>query len=407
MSPLGYGQAVPGTASGWNLAVLFAGKGEKMWIINKLEINTGGNSMKRLAMMFVVVIAVGLAGCGNDRVGGETRANAGEVPTSGSEVVEVAQTEAKSSVPAKSAETFVARSAARRSSLTGFTRARNSMTLVTEESGRVHKVVADVGDTLGKHGLFAELDTTFIELDLAGNRADQQRLKSDLTYNKKEMERYRVLVKNQNAAQSTLDNNIRAHQAALQQLRGKQIKERVLMERMKRFSLLGPVGWKVVTRYIEPGEWVTKGERVAELGRYDVLLVPYALTSAEYRALKDQGETVDLKLTDLNKTIKARIIHVSPGFDPQTRKINVDLEIVEGDFEFRGGIRTELTLGLPDPGGAVIVPRSALVKAYEEYFLMTRDGNRVRVVLMGGADGDMRRVSSPDVRPGDSFLLHP
>jgi len=179
------------------------------------------------------------------------------------------------------------------------------------------------------------------------------------------------------------------------------------MERMKRFSLLGPAGWKVVTRYIEPGEWITMGEKVAELGRYDVLLVPFALTSAEYRALKDLGDTVDLKLTDLNKIIKAKVVRVSPGFDPQTRKINVDLEIAEGDFEFRGGIRTELIIGLPDPGGAVIVPKSALVKAYEEYFLMSKDGKRVRVVLLGSADDGMRRVTSPDVRPGDSFLLNP
>jgi RND family efflux transporter MFP subunit len=357
--------------------------------------------------MFVVVLVVGLTGCGNDRLGGETQADSGDDPVSESSSAEGVQPEASPVLPAKSSETFVVQSADRWSTLTGFTRARSAMTLVTEESGRVHKVVADVGDTLGEHGLFAELDTTFIELDLAGNRADQQRLKSDLTYNKKEMERYEALVRDQNAAQSTLDNNIRAHQAALQQLRAKQIEERVLMERMKRFSLLGPVGWKVVTRYIEPGEWVTKGEKVAELGRYDVLLVPYALTSAEYRALKDQGETVDLKLTDLNRIIKARIIHVSPGFDSQTRKINVDLEIAEGDFEFRGGIRTELKLGLPDPGGAVIVPGSALVKAYEEYFLMTPDDNRVRVVLMGGADGNMRRVSSSNVRPGDRFLLYP
>lgn len=363
--------------------------------------------IKRLALLFLVVLAVALSGCGNDRLGGDAQANAEESPVPGSELVEKAEANTNPMPPVKSTETFVAQSAARRSSLTGFTRARSSMTLVSEESGRVHKVKVDVGDTLGKHGLFAELDTTFIELDLAGNRADQQRLKSDLEYSKKEMERYKSLVKNQNAAQSTLDNNVRAYQTALQQLRGKQIEERVLMERMKRFSLLGPVGWKVVTRYIEPGEWITKGEKVAELGRYDVLLVPFALTSEEYRALKELGDTVNLRLTDSNKIIKAVVLRVSPGFDSQTRKINVDLEIAEGDIEFRGGIRTELTIDLPDPGGAVIVPKSALVKAYEEYFLMTPGGERVRVVLLGSADDNMRRVTSPDVHPGDSYLLNP
>ena len=314
---------------------------------------------------------------------------------------------AQSEVTGQSSETFVAKAASRQSTLTGFTRARTFMTLVTEESGRVHKVVADVGDTLNKHGLFAELDTTFIELDLEGNRANQRRLKGDFEYYKKEMNRYKQLVKKDNAPQSTLDSNVRAHQAALQQLRAMQIEERVLVERMKRFSLLGPAGWQVISRHVEPGEWITRGERVAELGRYDVLLVPFAFTSAEYSGLKQQGDKVKLTLTDLGKAVEATIERVSPGFDPVTRKINVDLQITKGDFEFRGGLRTELVIDLPDPSGAVMVPKTALVKAYEEYFLMTPDKKRVRVVLLGSAKDDMRRVASPEVKAGDTFLVKP
>ena len=302
--------------------------------------------------------------------------------------------------PVRSTETFVAQSAARRSTLTGFTRARNAMTLVAEESGRVEKVLVDVGDVLGDDGLFAVLDTTFIRLDLAGNRADQERLKSDVNFHKKEMDRYAQLVETRTAAQSTLDSNVRAHQSALQQLRAMQIQERVLAERLERFSLVGPPGWKVVARHIEPGEWVSPGERVAELGRYDVLLAPFALTSAEYRALQEQGDAVALAFTDLGLDVPAKVERVSPGFDPDSRKINVDLEI-------RGGLRVELVIDLPDPGGAVLVPKTALVKAYEEYFLIAPDGQRVRVVLLGAADNDMRRVTGENVRPGDSFLVKP
>lgn len=366
-----------------------------------------GMVMKRMLLMVGLVVC--LAGCGNDRLGGDAETDT-SVPGSG--LVEEAEArmpeaEALPESLAISGETFVAQSAARRSALTGFTRARSSMTLVSEESGRVESVAVDVGDTLGGDGLFARIDTTFIILDLDTNRTDQQRLKSDLEYSRKELERYQALVKNKTAAQSTLDSNVRAHQTALQQLKAKKVEERVLMERLKRFTLTGPVGWKVVTRYIEPGEWITTGEKVAELGRFDVLLVPFALSAQEYRALKEMGDSVALRLTDMGKIVQARIARVSPGFDEETRKINVDLEIEQGDFEFRGGIRTELVIDLPDPGGAVLVPRSALIKAYEEYFLMTPEGGRVRVILLGSADNDMRRVSGEDVRPGDRFLLKP
>ena len=367
----------------------------------------GGMVTSRL--LLVVGILVCLAGCGNDRLGGDDTV---ETSVPGSGLVEEAEARMPEATalpepPAVSGETFVAQSAARRSALTGFTRARNSMTLVSEESGRVESVAVDVGDTLGQDGLFARLDTTFIALDLDTNRTDQQRLKSDLEYSRKELERYQTLVKNRTAAQSTLDSNVRAHQSALQQLKAKKVEERVLMERLKRFNLTGPAGWKVVTRYIEPGEWITTGEKVAELGRFDVLLVPFALSAQEYRALKEMGDSVELRLSDLDKTVRARVARVSPGFDEETRKINVDLEITQGDFEFRGGVRTELVIDLPDPGGAVLVPKSALIKAYEEHFLMTPGGERVRVILLGVADNDMRRVSGENVRPGDSYLLKP
>lgn len=363
--------------------------------------------MKRILMMLCLVIC--LSGCGNDRLG-EGQGADQSVPGSG--LVEEAEARMPEAPvppkpPTRSTETFVAQSAARRSALTGFTRARNSMTLVTEESGRVESVAVDVGDSLGKGGVFARLDTTFIKLDLVANRTDQQRLKSDLDYSRKEMERYQALVKTKTAAQSTLDSNVRAHQDALQQLRAKQVEERVLVERLKRFTLTGPVGWKVVTRYTEPGEWITTGDKVAELGRFDVLLVPFALSSQEYRALKKMGDKVELRLTDVGKTVAARVARVSPGFDEETRKINVDLEITQGEFEFRGGLRTELVIDLPDPGGAVVVPKSALIKAYEEHFLMTPDGQRVRVVLLGSVDNDMRRVTGENVRPGDRFLVKP
>ncbi|WP_241667454.1 efflux RND transporter periplasmic adaptor subunit [Pseudodesulfovibrio senegalensis] len=348
--------------------------------------------------LVAVLIAVPLvAGC----VGGDDQASANQPAA---EKAPAAPASAKA--PA-STETFAVRKAARRAILTAFTRARSRMTLVSEVSARVEDVQADVGDTLGKDGLFARLDSTFIRLDLEKNRADQKRLKSDVRFYGRERERYGDLVKSRTAAQSTLDSHERDHATALQQLKGLQIEERRLEEQLRRHTLRGPEGWQVVERYIEPGEWVNTGEKVAELGRYDVLLVPFALSSTEYAALKALGDTVTLNLPDSHGTVQATLERVSPGFDPETRKINVDLQISSGDLPFRGGVRTELVLNLPDPGGSVLVPSSALVKAYEEYFLMTPDNERVRVVLLGSAPGGFVRVTSPDVRVGDRFLKFP
>ncbi|GEM_PF-257726 len=358
--------------------------------------------------LWIVVVLIGMlvfAGCTE----GDDEARAEQAVPASASVPETPSQATPDTKPVKpaSTETFAVREAARTATLTAFTRARSTMTLVSEVSARVERVRADVGDTLGKGGVFAQLDNTFIRLDLEKNRADQKRLKSDVLFYGRERERYGNLVKSRTAAQSTLDSHERDHDMALQQLKGLQIEERRLEEQLSRHTLRGPEGWKVIERSIEPGEWVNTGEKVAELGRYDVLLVPFALSSTEFAALKALGDSVPLNLPDTGGSVQALLERVSPGFDPETRKINVDLQISSGNLPFRGGVRTELVLDLPDPGGSVLVPSSALLKAYEEYFLVTPDGNRVRVVMLGSAPGGLMRVTSPDVRPGDRFLKFP
>jgi membrane fusion protein, multidrug efflux system len=98
---------------------------------------------------------------------------------------------------------------------------------------------------------------------------------------------------------------------------------------------------------------------------------------------------------------------VSPDFDPQTRKVQVELKLHKGDFPFRGGLRTTLRLKLPEAASVFLVPESALLRVYEEDFLQRPDGGRVRVVVMGAAEGGMVRAASDQIAPGDEFLSKP
>lgn len=306
---------------------------------------------------------------------------------------------------------FEALAASRTSSLTGFTRARTTMTLVAEESGRCLEVLADIGERLGEEGVFAKLDPTFIELDLARNRADQARLSSDVRYHSREMQRYKKLVKGETAAQTALDSRVKELTGARQQLEVLKVEEKRLLERLDRLTIKAPAGWIVSSRNLEAGEWVAAGTPVADLGRFDVLLVPYALTSSELKSLKNLGEVFKLHLPGLKTEADARIARVAPDFDPETRKIMVDLEIFEGSFDFRGGLRTVLEIPMPDPGGSVLVPVDSLVKAYEDYFLIRPDGQREKVLVLGdgqeGEHGPTARVSSNKVKAGQGFLLNP
>lgn len=308
---------------------------------------------------------------------------------------------------ASSPDVFEAVAAPRVISLTGFTRPRVEMTLVSEESAMCIAVHADVGDTIGADGMFVNLDPKFINLEIAQLKADIDRLQSDMSYYHKEADRYIKLVNKNTASQSELDLHIRNLNSAESLLRSTQLKLNVNEEHLRRYTVRAPVGWRVIKRYIEPGEWVTKGEKVAELGNFKSLLVPYALTVKELDKINSIGGKVTLDLPDLDKSVVANLERISPDFDPESRKIDVDFKIATGDFKFRGGLRTELKIEMADPGGSVIVPASAVVKAYDDYFLVRPDGVRVKVLILGKTEDGKFRASSRAVKAGQKFLLKP
>ncbi|MBW1896027.1 MAG: HlyD family secretion protein [Deltaproteobacteria bacterium] len=169
-----------------------------------------------------------------------------------------------------------------------------------------------------------------------------------------------------------------------------------------------PSGWTITERAVEPGEWIAVGKHLGKAGDFRTLLVPFSLSPDEYRALKDLEGVPELHFPDEvegGTALRAVLERVSPAFDPETRKISVDLAVREGLSEMRGGLRAELSLYLPDPSGAVLVPSSAVQERYEEFSLTRPNGEQVRVVVLGNGPQSTVRVRSPHVKPGDKFKL--
>jgi RND family efflux transporter MFP subunit len=305
-------------------------------------------------------------------------------------------------------EDFVtAKTAVQQEIHTGFTRARTHLVLSAEMAGRIAEVNADMGDEIGESP-FACLDQTFIDLELAGNKSERDALRVDLNYYQKEVKRIRQLLKQNSSSQSQFDTAKRNLNKTEVQLASLGIAEKNLQEKKRRHCIQAPAGWRVIRRHVEPGQWVNTGEPVVEVGDYRSLLVPFSLTLPEYQSLQDKGESLSVFLPDQESEVPARLLRTSPAFDETSRKITLDLEIGEGVSPLRGGLRVELGVEIPLRTGAVLVPQAALIQRYEQYWLQRPDGNEVRVVYLGGnngARGEWVSVVSPEVKPGDRFVL--
>jgi RND family efflux transporter MFP subunit len=301
----------------------------------------------------------------------------------------------------------VAKAAEHEVVLTGFTRARTVLNLATETAGKVEQAFADMGEPIPQDGQVVCLEKIFINLDIERNQAERARIAAEIRYFEKQVRRYRELVKQNSSAQAQLDEFERNLATFGQQLQALKVQQRTLAERRKRHCVTAPPGWLVIERYVEPGQWINAGDVVAKLGDFSKLLIPFALSTPEYRVLVANAERLEIRLPDLDIRVAARIERVSPAFDEQSRKIKLELQIAEGLEQHRGGLRAELSLKVAHKSGAVLIPEEALEQRFEQFWLQRESGEEVKVVYLGRAEGNnpLVQVASPEVRPGDMFKL--
>jgi RND family efflux transporter MFP subunit len=278
------------------------------------------------------------------------------------------------------------------------------MTVFAETEGRIEGVYADVGDVMDESGVFARIDTTFIELDLEKNHARQKQSLSEMKYLDNEVKRHRVLSKKELVSASLLERLEKDLESSKNLIKTLKAEEETLRERLKRTAIKAPTGWTVIKRLVEPGEWTGPGKPVALLGDFRSLKVPYALRAEEVQHLEASKNPIILFLPERGIEVPAEIRWISPAFDPVTRKIDIEMEI-PGPFEdMRGGLRAELSINIPDPSGAVLVPAQAVSERFEEHWLQRENGREVQVVVLGRVDPGHLKVMSEKIKPGDRFI---
>ncbi len=194
------------------------------------------------------------------------------------------------------------------------------------------------------------------------------------------------------------------------QLRSQKVEKTRLEEELKRYVLRVPPGYTVIEREIEPGEWINAGSNAGRFGDYKTLVIPFALDQAEFTWLQSvprlQVEIYPVRPGVQGPQIRDAVIkNISPAFDEESRKIQVELAVTPDDLSNRGGLRTELRIPLPDRAGSVVLPEKFVSQKYEENFVLDKDGKRISVVVLGKVPGNKVRIYSKQIKAGDVFVL--
>lgn len=304
----------------------------------------------------------------------------------------------------KANATTSATPAFRETRLVGFTRAAAEIQIIPEASGRCLKVFADVGDTLAKDGSFAKLDDTFIKLEIESNANRRQALTSRTTFLKRELERSQSLNQSAALSASELDQVQQEYDQAMLDLQALKTEARILEERLKRHSVTAQPNWRIITRDVEPGQWVAAGTPIGRAADFTKLLIPLSLTYAEYQTLSKMPN-ISVQLTDLDQTLNAKLTKVSPGFDPQTRKINAELELGSGLEQMRGGLRAEISIPTEAEPNTFVLDANAIRERYNTFWLTRPDGSEVEVAVLERKPNRTAKVRSREIKANDVFVV--
>jgi len=297
--------------------------------------------------------------------------------------------------------------AVRNVTITGFTRARAKMPLISEVSGKVIKIYADIGEPIPASEKFACLDDTFVNIDIQSAQSEISQHYVDINYYKKEVSRHEKLVKRQTSAISILDGLKRNLNNARKAATIASLRKQRLEELKRRHCIKTPAGWLVIDRNIETDQWVNEGQVLAHAGNYAQLLIPLTLSHQELQSLKNNQSQIEVFFPEVRTKAIATIEHISPGFDEKTRKILVDLLIDQFPEVIHGGMRAELTLAIADnKSSTFVIPKGALDERFEEYWLERKgDGKRIRVKLLANPSDNQVKIISNEIKLGDQFKL--
>lgn len=306
-------------------------------------------------------------------------------------------------------EPLVVQVARKHVTLNGYTRSRTTQTIASEVAGKVLHVHYDLGQTIGAQP-FLEIDATFIDFQIEQVQWSLQKIDisksrslSRVSYLKNEFERIDKLHKGDVATQARWDAAAEELNQAKMELHSTRVERstlatqlRELKERRKRHTVHAPKGWVVVDRRVEPGEIIATGTPLARVADYTQLVVPLFVSSKELSAIQ-QTPTLAIELD--GGPARARLSWINPEFNERTRKLAIELEIINYDGTRRGGLSVALPIDVATQG--LMVPQGAISNRYDNpRVVLDADGQSVAIVILGENNGHILIAHHPKLAPG-------
>lgn len=330
---------------------------------------------------------------------------------------------------------------------TGETVADEDATLAAKVAGRVESIAVDLGTRVKRGDLVARIESRDLELRVAQNEAALEAARTllglsadgdetgfdpetspaarsaraELQDALREQKRLSELAGEgitSRAEVERADSRVATAEAGLQEARQTTENRRAIV-RQRRADLavarqtladavvVAPFDGAVAARLASTGDYLTAGQPVARLVRFDPLRVRLQVPERD-AALVRAGQAARVEIAGLPEPRAARVTRLAPSLSDSSRTLAVEIELANADLALRPGSFAAAEITVDPEATALVIPVAALVSfAGVEKVFEVKDGVATERRIQVGRRGQDRLEVLAGLEPGAQVVLSP
>ncbi|MBM3296304.1 MAG: efflux RND transporter periplasmic adaptor subunit [Candidatus Aminicenantes bacterium] len=305
---------------------------------------------------------------------------------------------------------------------------KSEITVAPKISGRLNRLLVDIGDTVGRGQLVAVLEDEEYqqqylqaEADINVARANLEDAKSSLETSRRDLERARTLHQKGIQSDQQLDAVVAQHEAqeSRQKVAAAQLanKEAALETARVRLSYTRiTVTWErgsdrryVGERFVDEGALLSPNTPLLSIIELHPLTAVVFVTEKDYFRLKLNQKTAVASSAFPGRTFEGRVVRIAPMLKEASRQARVEIEIQNPEKLLKPGMFINTQIEFARHEKATIVPFSSLVNrdGRRGVFLADFVENKALFtpVTVGFIEGEKAEILDPPLPPGHVVTL--
>lgn len=234
-------------------------------------------------------------------------------------------------------------------------------TVSSEVGGLIRSIPIEPGMKLeGEKTLIAQIDRTWLDLQLQENDAEIGSLEADLAHQQAELDRIIPLAETRAVSASDLSLQQSKVDKLQQDLRRLKAARSAIEERLKRTTILAPFDGYVIKRSSELGELVSPGTPIAHiisLGQVDAIV--HVVESHVVRI--KVGDHFPIFVKELDHTVDGTVHEIVPYGPTASRPYPVFVRLDDENGKLKPGMTVVAYIPATDPVEGIVVSKDAVL----------------------------------------------